>query len=200
MLCILTHLLVSHRFIRFCLLCLGLFFSSVFLRLSSLHRPILMFTDSFSCLWILLVNFSLQLLYFSSLEFLLVSFLGFLSVYQYFHFVHTLSSWHFRHLPLIFWSSLTQFIYNLYLIWGEVAHSCLTLCDPIDYSLPGSSVHGIFQARVLEWVAISFSSLSSISSINSFPSTLSVDLFFPWMSHIFLSLYALWYFCWTEVL
>ena len=39
--------------------------------------------------------------------------------------------------------------------------SCLTLCDPVDYSLPGSSVHGIFQARVLEWVAISFSRGSS---------------------------------------
>ena len=35
--------------------------------------------------------------------------------------------------------------------------SCPTLCDPIDGSLPGSSVHGIFQARTLEWVAISFS-------------------------------------------
>ena len=35
--------------------------------------------------------------------------------------------------------------------------SCLTLCNPMDCSLPGSSVHGIFQARVLEWVAISFS-------------------------------------------
>ena len=34
--------------------------------------------------------------------------------------------------------------------------SCLTLCDPVDCSLSGSSVHGIFQARVLEWVAISF--------------------------------------------
>ena len=42
-----------------------------------------------------------------------------------------------------------------------VAQSCLTLCDPIDRSLPGSSVHGIFQARVLEWVAISFSRGSS---------------------------------------
>ena len=42
-------------------------------------------------------------------------------------------------------------------VWSEVAQSCLTLCDPVDYSLPGSSVHGIFQARVLEWVAISFS-------------------------------------------
>ena len=40
---------------------------------------------------------------------------------------------------------------------SEVAQSCLTLCDPMDYSLQGSSVHGIFQARVLEWVAISFS-------------------------------------------
>ena len=34
---------------------------------------------------------------------------------------------------------------------SEVAQSCPTLCDPIDCSLPGSSVHGIFQARVLEW-------------------------------------------------
>ena len=38
---------------------------------------------------------------------------------------------------------------------------CLTLCDPMDYSLPGSSVHGISQARILEWVAISFSKGSS---------------------------------------
>ena len=35
----------------------------------------------------------------------------------------------------------------------KVTQSCLTLCDPMDCSLPGSSVHGIFQARVLEWVA-----------------------------------------------
>ena len=40
---------------------------------------------------------------------------------------------------------------------SEVAQSCLTLCDPMDCSLPCSSVHGIFQARVLEWVAIAFS-------------------------------------------
>ena len=42
-----------------------------------------------------------------------------------------------------------------------VAQSCLTLCDPMDYSLPGSSVHGILQAKILEWVAISFSRWSS---------------------------------------
>ena len=40
---------------------------------------------------------------------------------------------------------------------SEVAQSCPTLSDPMDYSLPGSSVHGIFQARVLEWGAIAFS-------------------------------------------
>ena len=45
--------------------------------------------------------------------------------------------------------------------WSEVAQSCLTLCNPLDCSLPGSSVHGIFQARVLEWIAISFSRGSS---------------------------------------
>ena len=39
----------------------------------------------------------------------------------------------------------------------ELAQSCPTLSDPMDFSLPGSSVHGIFQARVLEWDAIAFS-------------------------------------------
>ena len=42
---------------------------------------------------------------------------------------------------------------------SEVAQSCPTLGDPMDCSLPGSSIHGIFQARVLEWGAIAFSSL-----------------------------------------
>ena len=42
---------------------------------------------------------------------------------------------------------------------SEYAQSCPTLSDPMDYSLPRSSVHGIFQARVLEWVAIAFSRL-----------------------------------------
>ena len=44
---------------------------------------------------------------------------------------------------------------------SEVAQSCPTLCDPMDCSLSGSSVYGIFQARVLEWIAISFSRRSS---------------------------------------
>ena len=44
---------------------------------------------------------------------------------------------------------------------SEVAQLCLTLCNPRDWSLPGLSVHGILQARILEWVTISFSRGSS---------------------------------------
>ena len=44
---------------------------------------------------------------------------------------------------------------------SEVIQSCPTLCDPVDCSPPGSSVHGVLQARILEWVAISFSKGSS---------------------------------------
>ena len=46
---------------------------------------------------------------------------------------------------------------------SEVAQSCLTLSDPMDCSPPGSSIHGIFQARVLEWGAIAFSMRDPIS-------------------------------------
>ena len=49
---------------------------------------------------------------------------------------------------------------------SEVTQLCLTLRDPVDCSLPGSSIHGILQARVLEWVAIAFSdSLAEATSI-----------------------------------
>ena len=54
---------------------------------------------------------------------------------------------------------------------SEVAQSCPTLSDPMDCSLPGSSVHGIFQARVLEWGATAFSYQSlrgkKITSVDS---------------------------------
>ena len=50
---------------------------------------------------------------------------------------------------------------------SEVAQSCLTLSDPTDCSLLGSSVHGIFQARVLEWVAIAFSKVRTASLIKT---------------------------------
>ena len=44
-------------------------------------------------------------------------------------------------------------------VYLKVIQSCLTRSDPMDYSLPGSSVHGVFQARVLEWGAIAFSNV-----------------------------------------
>ena len=49
---------------------------------------------------------------------------------------------------------------------SEVAQSCPTPSDPMDCSLPGYSAHGIFQARVLEWVAIAFSENVSFMFIN----------------------------------
>jgi len=51
---------------------------------------------------------------------------------------------------------------------SEVAQSRLTLSDPMDCSPPGSSVHGIFQARVLEWVAIAFSEQRHSAAKNKF--------------------------------
>ena len=51
---------------------------------------------------------------------------------------------------------------------NEVALSCPTLSDPIDFSLPGSSVHGILQARELEWGAIAFSTLDILEMNISF--------------------------------
>ena len=62
------------------------------------------------------------------------------------------------------WTRLKQFSMRVLLIGeseSEVAQLWLTLCNPMDCSLPGSSVHGIFQAIVLEWIAISFSRGSS---------------------------------------
>ena len=58
---------------------------------------------------------------------------------------------------------------------SEVAQSCLTHSDPMDYSLPGSSIHGIFQARVLEWAATAFSEyelqVPSITSVIKYKPT-----------------------------
>ena len=48
-----------------------------------------------------------------------------------------------------------------------VAKSCLTHCDPMDYSPAGSAVHGISQARIVEWIAISFSNSALITYIKN---------------------------------
>ena len=58
---------------------------------------------------------------------------------------------------------------------SEVTHSCPTLCDPMDHNLPGSSVHVIFQARILEWVAFPFSRGLSNSGIQPGSPTLQAD-------------------------
>ena len=57
---------------------------------------------------------------------------------------------------------------------SEVAQSCSTLSDPMDYSPPGSSIHGIFQARVREWGAIAFSNVCVYVT----PNKLSVSILF----------------------
>ena len=67
--------------------------------------------------------------------------------------------------PLPFWASAAA---------AKLLQSCPTLCDPIDDSLPGSSVPGIYQARILEWVAISFSNLSIYYVPNNILNTLQM--------------------------
>ena len=71
-------------------------------------------------------------------------------------------------------------LWHIYLGESEVTQWCPTLCDPMDYSLPGSSIHRIFQARVLEWVAISFYRGSSQSRD------------WTWVSHIAGRRFTIW--------
>ena len=68
----------------------------------------------------------------------------------------------------------------LVLKWREIVQSCPALCDPVDYSPPGSSVHGILQARTLEWVAISLSRGSSQSKDWTQVSCIAGRLFNLW--------------------
>ena len=63
---------------------------------------------------------------------------------------------------------------------GLVAQSCLTLCNPMDFSPPGSSVHGISQARVLEWIAISFFRGSSQPRDQTWISCIASRFFTDW--------------------
>ena len=59
------------------------------------------------------------------------------------------------------WCAAVHGVTKLYTSESEVTQSCPTLCDPMDGSPPGPAVAGILQARILEWVAISFSRRSS---------------------------------------
>ena len=83
----------------------------------------------------------------------------------------------------------------------EVAQSCPTLRNPMDCSLPGSSVHGIFQARVLEWGAIAFSNICVYVAIYSLVPVierlclvhdfLSLETSLPFRQTSFLSIWSL---------
>ena len=77
---------------------------------------------------------------------------------------------------------LSPCLFNLYAEWkwSEVAQSCPTLCDPMDRSPSGSSVHGILQARILEWVAISFSRGSSQPRDRAWVSCIAGRRFILW--------------------
>ena len=63
---------------------------------------------------------------------------------------------------------------------SEVAQSCPTLCDPVDCSLQGFSIHGIIQAKILEWVAISFSRGSSRPRDQTWVSSVAGKCFNLW--------------------
>ena len=64
--------------------------------------------------------------------------------------------------------------------WSEITHSCPTLYNPMDCSPPGSSIHGIFEARILEWVAISFSRGSSQTGDRTWVSRIAGRCFTIW--------------------
>ena len=66
--------------------------------------------------------------------------------------------------------------------WKRKLHRCVQFCDPMDCSLPGSSVHGILQARVLEWAAISFPRGSSRSRDRTQVSCIADRFFTNWAS------------------
>ena len=67
-----------------------------------------------------------------------------------------------------------------YALIFEVSQSCPSLSNPMDCSLPGSSIHGIFQARVLEWGAIAFS--ESHSQFGNTPTTLRLFSILPFLT------------------
>ena len=88
------------------------------------------------------------------------------SLLGYFQLIFLLTHWFFflfLSLSQVYcWISVLNFsVYSLYCVDAKLPQSCLTLCDPMDCSLPGSSVHGILHARTLEWVAMPSSRGSS---------------------------------------
>ena len=120
----------------------------------------------------------------------------------------------FQHLlPLInvmglWWIFLYWPVMLSYVCVCLAAQSCLTICDPIDCSLPGSSVHGILQARILKWVAIPFSKGSSQARDRTQVSCTEADslpteppersLHSVYICHNFIKLYILNKYTWLD--
>ena len=75
---------------------------------------------------------------------------------------------------------------------NEVAQSCPTLCDPMDCSLSGFSVHGIFQERVLEWITISFSRGSSRPRNWTWVSCIAGRRFTVWATIVYWLIVVVW--------
>ena len=67
----------------------------------------------------------------------------------------------------------------IYIYVVKIAQLCLTLCDPMDYSWSGSSVHGIFQVRILEWVGVPFSRDLPNPGVEPRSPTLQADFLLP---------------------
>ena len=108
------------------------------------------------------------------------------------HSSKNLGFWHFVDVwffLLLHFLSFNFLIYNVQVIIGPphrivavvlVAQLCPTFCDPMDYSLPGSSVRGILQARILEWVAIPYSRGSSRPRDQTWVSGIAGKIFTVW--------------------
>jgi len=121
-----------------------------------------------ACVWHMLTGPDLTFCFFFVCLFfgIFISFLYFLFLFIYFLNVN------------IFFSLMDNFsgyIKSVFCGKKGSCSVCLTLCHPMDCSLPGSSIHGIFQARILEWVAISFSRESSRVRYQTWGSTLQAD-------------------------
>ena len=86
------------------------------------------------------------------------------------------------------------------LLAHSIAWSCLTLCDPLDCSPPGSSVQGILQARILEWVAISSSRGSSWPRDRTWVSCTADTFFTDWVTRdVCKDWYSMTFYCFLEV-
>jgi len=97
--------------------------------------------------------------------------------------LRTYYCWYYSNVFLIFYKILKNLLEKAVQGLCSVAQSSLTLCNPLDYSLPGSFVHGLFQAGILEWVAISSSSGSSWprdQTCVSLVSCIGRQILYPW--------------------